>query len=231
MADYTALSTRVRPKVPQCPEPLIEQAVKDAVIDFYRRSRIRRDDLTPVAAVADQAAYTLTPPANCAIVHLLALTYDGEPLHPTRADELDANWHDLANRRFIVDSGSSEASTDQWRTLTGTPKAYYQPIPTQVRLVPIPTAALANAIAARAVVCPTEASTSFDDWVFERFYPALVSGALANLLSVPNKPWTSPDLAMYHAEIFGRGISEAMGDALREHDRNDRQVDRVRAWA
>lgn len=69
-----------------------------------------------------------------------------------------------------------------------------------------------------APVDPTEAGTEFPviaDWIWQRHFTALVDGLIMKLAMTPDKPYTDPNLVIFHGKRFRNAIGVARMDNQR----------------
>lgn len=237
MTAFNDLYTEILPDVPGCSEPLMDRAIRNAVVQFCERARVLRETLPKINVVADQAEYSCAPsdPTNRALVHVWHLTFEGKPVERKTEDQLDLEFEEAQDRYaylFYHHHAYAGFDSDDWRTAkTSRPRYFYEKRPDKVRLVGIPTTAITDGLEIEIILKPTRAATAVDDFVIEDYYKTLAHGALAELLALPKKPWTDGGLSQYHRGHFEDGIAQAHADALRNFARDDRPVGRVKGYA
>ena len=189
---YTQWLPAVQIHVPECPTPMITEAVRSTCIRFCGESRYLREELDPFNTVATDDEYELTPPADSAIAEILSLRINGRLLDPTTVDAL-------------------EAETVDWKDLSGYPSRYFQRSRSVIVVNPVPDAAYVS----RAVVAikPSQASSGVDGRVFEEWKDAIASGTLAYLMAMPGQAWSNPELAGYHGGLFSSAVARARAQA------------------
>lgn len=62
-------------------------------------------------------------------------------------------------------------------------------------------------------LAPVNINADLPPELFTQWFETLLSGVLYRLHSLPSKPYSSPQLAMYHGKMYRRGIAEAKGIA------------------
>ena len=175
----------VLPHVPGCPTPLADNAILRAAIRFCAKTGVWRADLAPVAAAVDTVQYAFAPPTGAKVERVLAAWIDGDPL--------------------TVKNATDMLGVRDWQTYTGTPKTLVVLNDTHFRLYPIG----AGDIDLQVSLKPARNATAIDDAVFEAHVDAIADGALEILFGHPGKPWSSPDLTLYHKGEFERAIDDA----------------------
>lgn len=79
---YDSLLSHVLPEVQGCSDPLAEQAIKDAAIDFCQRSRVWIHVCDPADIDAGEVSYDLDLPAGAALVQVNEVYVGGQLLNP-----------------------------------------------------------------------------------------------------------------------------------------------------
>lgn len=237
MTAFADLVKEVAIDVANCPQPLIVRALRNATIQLCERAKVLQQDLDAIDIEADKNLYPLTIPENLAIVDLRQVLCDGQPLDATSPDALTRNY--TAWRRglpafqwwdsVVCDCGTDAANA--WQTATADkPAAYFQPDTTSIRVVATPTQPIAGGLEIHAALKPTRAATDAPDWLVEDHFEALCDGARAELMAVPAKSWSQPQLALYYRSLFDAAVSRARADALRGGTRDDEAVGRTTAY-
>jgi hypothetical protein len=181
----------MRPSIMGCPDLLMEDYVKRAVIDFANETHIMRADADDVVIVADTASYTLTfTGSEVTPIYILNVKFGDNTLYETSENELDAHDPD-------------------WRHEEGTPTHRFQTPDNKMVLYPVPDSTEDDDLEVECVVKPTTSATGVDDYVFDDFGYVIAEGALADLKRIPGKPWTDPAAASFHYALYKKGISKA----------------------
>lgn len=201
MTPLSAFLPYVLPHAYGCPDPVAEQAIRDACIEFCGRSNLIQavDVQSTLAGVAD---YAVSTPAQQNLSQVLAVTVGANQLRPVSISDVN---HGAAMRAGVE---NVDAVVESAR---GTPGAYYQTTPTDtlIYLWPVPAVAEVNALAIRAAYVPTRAATDVEDVLFEDWANEIASGALARLLSMPAQVFTNPKFADAHEKRFGDAVASA----------------------
>lgn len=217
----TDFRPNVAPWVQKCPTVQVDKAVTDAVIDFFRESRLLRATLTAIDAVAGIAEYSLANPSGMQISTIREARFSGVKLDPTSEEQLDLNWKAIISAQ-VFDSTDGD---EDWRTMaTDAPGLYFQPAPNVIRLVGIPALDVADALVVSVSLYPTQAVTEIEDWIFNEYYEGIAAGAISRLMAIPNQPWSNLRLVTHYLEMFQQTAGEARSRALRGHSRNDQPI-------
>lgn len=171
-------------EVPGCSEPLAEQAVREAVIEFCQLSNLWRYRCDPVTVKAGQADYDLDDlPRDTTLARLMSVFIDDDKLEPTSEDWLDENLRG-------------------WRTGTGRAQFYMQIDPSYMTLVPTPDATSIKGMHITVAVQPSRESTEFPRWINDQYQEALLMGVKARLLKQQGQPWYNPQLSEFYRGRF-----------------------------
>lgn len=188
MVSISSFSSRLLPTVIGCPEPLAEQAIRDAAIEFCERSRVLVVDLEPVALEFGVAEYELEMPSQTRLGHILGVWMDTTLLTPVPLLQ--------ANR-----------STD-----AGIPKSYHATYVDEavvVRLAPAPDLATQGDLYARVSVVPTRSATALMAPLFDEWADAVVVGAQARLKQTPGQVFTDVQAGMLCEQKFRHACTAA----------------------
>lgn len=189
---YESLLPELIPMVPGCPDTLIENNIRSAVIELCEKAAVYQAELDPVATVAGTYEYDLEPPSQTVVHKIMWVTHKGRDLEPTTTTILEQrkpNWRDAENR--------------------GTPEYFMKITQSLFWMVPVPNETLASSTIVRAQLKPTLTSNATDDEVMSDYRDTIVSGALFRLLRMPSKEWTDYAGAQVYGALFQEGIQQA----------------------
>lgn len=147
--------------VPGCPDPLLEQELRGAAIEFFRRTRAWRRWLDEITATAGVRQYPIVLPAGSEIVRIEQATADDRPIevqihHAQRADPTTVQSSDYA------------LASDDRRTLT------------ILRDV-----AAGTRLRLQAALMPSLTAAGIPDDLFAQHVDAIVAGARYRLKRTP----------------------------------------------
>lgn len=184
--DFYALIT---PRVPSCPYPLIDEAVRDAVREFTTRTKKwRSTDCFTASSLPDNL---MTAPTDTSIVQIEALRHNGKTLEPVSIFELNRMYSD-------------------WKTEVGSPKYYTQEDMDTVRIVPHEE----GEIEIDLILKPAEGVDVFPDFIYNYHRSAIVDGALAYIHMIPSQEFTDPQMAMMYYNKFSQVLDRLMADQI-----------------
>lgn len=183
---YETLLPDILPMVPGCPDSLIKNNIRAAVIELCERASVYQAELDPLTTVGNIYEYDLEAPSGTAVQKILWITHEGKDLEPLTSTLL-------------------EQRIPKWREGNGVPEYYVQQGSALVWLAPIPTATGVSSTIVRAVLKPTHTSSACDDGVMNDYRDTIINGALFRLLRIPNKEWTDLQGASVYGSLFNEG--------------------------
>jgi hypothetical protein len=187
---YESLLPEILPMVPGCPDTLIENNIRAAVVELCDKASVYQAELDPVTTVSGLFEYDLEPPSGTSVRKILWATHQGKDLEPTTTTLL-------------------EQRLPKWREDSGVPEYFIQQNSATFILAPIPSVTIVGSTIVRAVLRPTHTSTSCDNDVMNDYRDTIINGALFRLLRIPNKDWSDMKGAAVYGELFSRGVDDA----------------------
>lgn len=187
--------SRVLPNVIGCPEPLAQQAVVDAAIEFCEATLACAVDLDPVDVRKGVRQYELDLPPQMALSQILSVIYDDFCLVPIPSSR-------------VVEVGTHE----------GHPVYYYTRDVDEtlvLNLYPTPDKNILGGLRVRAAVRPTRTATQVHSSLFNDWSDAIVDLALARLMDTPGQPFTNEAKAVMLRQKAKARMTEARLEALR----------------
>lgn len=202
---YESLLPEILPMVPGCPDTLIENNIRSAVIELCEKTGVYQAELDPVTTVNGIFEYDLEAPNQTAVHKIMWVVHEGRDLEPISTNLL-------------------EQRKPKWRDTNyyGEPEYYVKQSQSIFWLVPVPNETKASSTVLRVQLKPTHQSTACDDDVMNDYRDAIVAGALFRLLRLPSKDWT--DFA--GAQVYGSLFNEHLTDAERRARHADEGVAR-----
>lgn len=189
--EFSAFLPEVMQYVPEVPEPVAENAIRQSCIEFCEKTRFWQEDVDPIYTVAEVPSYAVDTPYHAKFVDIVGAWYGTQFLIPKTAEELARiyRWTD-------------------WRTVKGNPAYITRISPTEVVLVPMP---LQDGVMLniRAAFAPQRSSTSVGADVYEEYLEAVGYGARARLYNTPQQPYFDKKSAIEFDSRFRRAITDA----------------------
>lgn len=181
---WDAFYPTLAPWVPNCTYPMMDQELRRSAQEFYTRTRAWCKWLDPITVVADDRDYNFVLPTGASLVRIEAANVGTEPVSPVSYRDRQTN----------------PATTPEYTTEAYTPNA--------ITLVLDKTYTAGLLITVFASLAPTRASTGVDDYLFDKDFEAIVSGAKARLMSMPGQVFENAPLALQASNAFERAIAE-----------------------
>jgi hypothetical protein len=170
------------------PEPLVDRAIVRACRAFCAHSEYWR--------------VTLEPEPVFGGVGELLLPRDSEIVRPL--------WVRLGDRELIAKSDHSLMDTKPGRA-----RAYVLENAT-LTLVPVVNGPLTERLVVRVILQPTRNASRVPEAIGDRYYEAIVAGALSYICAQVDQPWGNADLAAIHGSSFNQYVEEARRRAGKE---------------
>ena len=192
MALYESLLPEIIPMVPGCPDTLIENNIRAAVIELCEKAAVLQAELDPVTTIAGIYEYDLEPPTDTVVHKIMWVVHDGKEIEPISTNLLEQrkqNWRDADN--------------------SGTPEYFVKTSQSLFWMVPVPNETKASSTILRVQLKPTQTSTTADDELMSEYRDTIVNGALFRLLRLPSKDWTDFAGAQVYGSLFAEGIAQA----------------------
>jgi hypothetical protein len=190
---FLSLATRLAASVPGCPQPILEQHIRDSAIDTCERTLAWRYQQPSIRLTPGVYEYPYNNPTQTEVHAFLTATVNGAPLSPLTLEQLYDTY-------------------PQWPNLDvnqrSTPQYICQLDPDSFVLAPLPDDSVAYDLRMIAVLKPLRTSTGMDKTIFDDLENVIMHGALQHLLVMPNKNWSDRELATYHAKQYLSKITE-----------------------
>lgn len=190
---FLSLVNRLSPSVPGCPQPILEQHIRDSAIETCERTLAWRYEQPSTRLTPGVYEYPYNNPLQTEVHAFITAAVNGSPLEPLTLEQLYSkypNWPDL--------------SLDQ----RADPRFICQLDPDNYVLAPLPDASKAYDLKMIVVLKPLRTATGMDKTIFDDLENVIMHGALQHLLVMPNKNWSDRELATYHAKQYLSKITE-----------------------
>jgi len=181
----TALSSwepEILPDIPDVPRPALENAVRNACIEFCERTHLWTQDLDRIDVEADTREYALTEPSGAEIILIDDLKYKQDGADD---DQFTTLGPISENQKNLQDSGS-------WKYRdSATPSGYYAlpDNPTEVLLYNIPTVASSEGLLVKVCLRPSRDCTTVQDFIYKSHFKTIGLGAKADLFARKGQAW------------------------------------------
>ena len=180
----SAFYSRILPYLPGCSEPMVDQVLVSAAIEFAEKSLVLRQNLDSFKTSAGVVQYDLDPPTKYhEISRVMGVTVDGEELQP----------------------GLFEAIRNDMPTGQAKPIGFYSDRTDNsftLMLSPPPDGAYTVVVAVN--IRPTRDATQLDDDLYDIWVDPIVSNAIARAMQIPDQPFTNFAQAQYLLDSAAR---------------------------
>jgi hypothetical protein len=208
MTAITDLVPRVRAVVPMLPSFVAQQYILQASRDFFEFTRAWRTSFN-LDETASTATYDISAdlPTGTELVDVISIKPQagGARLTPTTFVWLDEE---------ITDWRNTEANDANWYVIDSN---------NTLRLIYTPSTTTTDKYYVRVAVKPTFSATTIDDLMNNKYDQALIDGAVGLLSAIPNKPWSSGEMAAFHLSKFEAAKIEGESQANDENQKGARR--------
>lgn len=195
MTNYTEWYDDILPEVNGCLPAFALKHIRDAVIDFCKRTGVLVKALDDIAVTAGDSAYPLAIDGY-KIAGIRSAKLDGKALDPIGSDCAS----DTDKTNFFYSNKIDEI------ILSGTPL-------------------VDGVLSVKASVYPLIASTEVDDWIFDRYREEISDGIKWRLFRVPGKSWTDLRLSQHYYAQFLNHTRKVRNQAYSGlHNRSNKRV-------
>ena len=203
MKPWSAFFDYVAPRVPGATPELMELHIRNAAIEFCSETRAVTYDLQ-ITTVVDQPEYDISlTGTGYAPILPDEVYYGSRELHEDTVDRLS---------KAVIG----------WREATGSPIVYICTDPYTIRFYPTPDEVID--IDVKLAVKPARDATGVADYVFDRYVEVIANGAVASIVSIPQKPYSNPTTAKLAAMEFSRGKASAKTEVYKSFTRAGTRV-------
>lgn len=200
MAALRDFERHILPFVDGAPLPAIEDAVRDACVEFCTRTRVLRQILTPITLIAGLAEYQLdAPDGDNKITEVTGAWLPQGKIDPFTRPVLDERYP----------RGWATLATSDLRDVAG----YYCRAPGILRLIPMVTIKVSRALTVEVAYCPTQDAVEVEDVLLDRYAEIIAAGALGRLHQYPGAKYADPTRVATYLSTFEAGITKHADDS------------------
>jgi len=194
VVNINAFFSRLIPHVMGCPEPLAEQAVRDAAIEFCSLTQAVIETLDPITVPAGFDSIELDLPTGTVIDQVLQVWFNEQALQAVPIGQVTGI--------YLPDGNPKEyAGVDIDETFN-------------LRLFPAPDRLVRNGLVVRVALRPSRTATQVHDILYQRYADAIVHAAAARLMAIPDQPFTNEQKAVMFERAARSKANIARADAL-----------------
>lgn len=182
MKDFDTLYRRIMPRVRGAAIPVVDEAIRQAAIEFCQRTRLWRDE--DEFKTSDSLDYEpMVVPHGAVIFEIESARFNGYPL-------------EVITKRWLEDH------VPRWREQTSSQAKWItQSQPNTIRLVP----AAAGTVHLDLFLQPSNDADQLPDFMIDHYSRVLADGALAELYAMPGD-FQNPGLAGFHSQRFNESL-------------------------
>lgn len=211
MAAYEDFFPYVLPEVPGANELIVQQAVRNACIEFCEKSLVLTRDHDPITVVPGIVDYDLEPPTGYLVVKVQKAWMENNPINPLAPD-------------FVSEAATYNRLFKSYESAPSTPQHYLQKDERSISVWPVPDKKYQNGLTLRVALKPTRASTEIDDVIFEDYAETIAHGALYRLMMSSGKPYSNEKMAAVERGLFDQGVNVARSRMAHGHVRGSLSV-------
>ena len=195
MANRSFLSVvnRLSPSVPGCPQPIVEQYVRDAAIEACERTLAWRYEQPSIRLTPGVHDYAYETPDDTEVHAFITATCNGKKLAPVTLEQmydLFPKWPNQSSDEYSEPRYVTQLDVDNFS------------------VAPLPDASVKFDVRMIVVLKPLRSATEMDKTVLDDLENVVMHGALQHLLVLPDRTWSDRELASYHAKQFAYKLSE-----------------------
>jgi hypothetical protein len=218
---YSSILTKILPSAPGCPQPLVEQVLRDSAIRVCERTLTWRYVTPEIKLIPGVPEYAFERPAGSDVFILFSAVLNGQHLSLLTLDQAIATypkWAELYGGQSLdsvwsgTPSGAFNGSAYNTQTFNGPeevsvnidfegasePRSLVQVVPQKFLTLPVPDAERDYMLRLVYALKPTKTASGLPPEVFDDLEDAIIHTTLQHLLVIPNVEWTDRDLSVYH---------------------------------
>lgn len=192
VTSYDSLIPHISIDVDGVPHPVVVAMLNNAARELCTKSQCWNEwESLPIESGVNE--YTVSTPTATSIVRSVQYILMGErkALIPENENNI------LETKRHLIDA-------------TGEPECFYMVGEMAIKILPTPSDAdIGKVMRIKSSFIPTFDAVSLPSEFIERYAEALIAGAKAYLMAMPNKPWSNPTLAAYYKQQFDMLVDRA----------------------
>jgi hypothetical protein len=191
--NFLTVVNRLSPSVPGCPQPIVEQYVRDAAIEACERTLAWRYVQPAIRLSAGVYDYPYEAPDDTEVHAVLTATVNGTPITPVTIEQmydLFPKWPNQSSDEYSEPRYITQLDVDNFT------------------VAPVPDSVTSYDIRMVVVLKPLRDAPGMDKTVLDDLENVIMHGALQHLLVLPERTWSDRELASYHAKQFAYKIAE-----------------------
>ena len=197
MVTITSFYPYVLPHVVGCPDPVMDQAIRSACIEFCAQTLLVQE-VTTVSVVSGVQDYDIEVPSGMGLSKVIGVLLEDQWLTPNSIESVRSG---LALRGSV---GSAVVAQS-------TPRVYFQKTPTaaEISLYPVPADSVIEGLAMRAAFTPLRNAITVADVLYQNYAEDIGAGAISRLMLMPGQVYSDLQSAGIHRAKFDNAIKKA----------------------
>jgi hypothetical protein len=179
----------VMPYVPAAPEMVVDNAVRNACIEFCNDTHWVIYEHPLISLVADIASYDYTLPDDMEVARVISVYNEGRLL------------------KASTEHGMKR--TPDWRNIVGDPTAYLSDDLHELRLIPIPEVATTDTLAVVMALKPTRTANVVPSDLYDIWAETIAYGARARICEIPMQAYSDLNVSAMCRTQFTAGRNKA----------------------
>ena len=246
--EFSTIAKRVEALAPQVPRPTVLEHLRLAARTTCEKTLAWRYVPTKFNLLPGVYEYPFNVPAMSEVEHIFGVTVNSKPLDLINLDVAIAKYPEWAElfsgedaeevwsetpggylgaseyNEELFNGGSTFVLPDSIVAEGSRPASCTMVTPQRYIILPLPDGEDTYETFMWLALKPTRSATGMDTEAFEELEDLFVWGALETLFSMPDKPWTNPEYAVYYGNKFREGYLEKRRRANIGHVRGPMSV-------
>lgn len=177
-------------RLPDVPDPILDEAIRDSCIEFAKQARLFVDAISVKVKAGNRFADIEGRDGTLFLVEKVWRNAN-DVLEPTTRAEVEA---------------------EDWDIISSTPTRYYMEGDGRLALAPVPE--VAETLSARVLIRPADDASEVEDVFWNTWRLAVAAGARA-YIRINHAPWADSALAAEDSMIFEHAVGKAIGQRSR----------------
>jgi hypothetical protein len=177
--------------VPDVPEFVALNSLRNAAIEFCEKTRVIQVDIDPITLQDNKASYIIQTPPDMKFVDLVEAYIGDRLIIPKSSEELARIYR----------------ATD-WRSLKGSTAYITRVVYPEIQLVPYLETVTDEILRIRASLAPTRDATEVPESLYQEFVEQISYGARGRLYGTPKQSYTDKTMAREYLMMFRSAIGE-----------------------
>lgn len=212
LVELEAFFPTIEPELPRCPTPVIEDRIRDAIIESCERANIWRWGHPEIPLIAGVQSYTLLTPTVDTLIHsILGVKVGGRNISGCN----DAYTHEV----YAGPDADFEVGNRGCIRLSAMPTKSSSPIRSQIPPPAMPVEQYNAWLAAEnrpdtgiellVSIKPSRTTLEVSAVLVRDYYNLICTGALAKALMMLNRPWSNPEMGKEKEKKYEFALAKA----------------------